>query len=84
MLSRELEITLNLAFKDARAKRHELMSVEHLLLALIDEPDAAKVMKACSVDTEDLRKTLVVIASGCTPQPGPPPPTLPLPAAGSK
>ena len=36
MLSRELEVTLNLAFKDARKKRHELMSVEHLLLALLD------------------------------------------------
>ena len=36
MLSRDLEVTLNLAFKDAKAKRHELMSVEHLLLALLD------------------------------------------------
>ena len=45
MLSRELEITLNLAFKDARAKRHELMSVEHLLLALLDNASAVAVLK---------------------------------------
>ena len=36
MLSKELELTLNLAFKDARTKRHEFMTVEHLLLALLD------------------------------------------------
>jgi ATP-dependent Clp protease ATP-binding subunit ClpA len=42
----------------ANARRHELATLEHLLLALIDEPDAAKVMKACSVDLDDLRKTL--------------------------
>ena len=41
MLSKDLEVTLNLAFKEARAKRHELMSVEHLLLALIDNAVAA-------------------------------------------
>ena len=44
MLSRDLEVTLNLAFKDARVKRHELMSVEHLLLALIDNEAAAEVL----------------------------------------
>ena len=43
----------------ANARRHEFATLEHLLLALIDEPDAARVMKACSVDTEDLRATLV-------------------------
>jgi ATP-dependent Clp protease ATP-binding subunit ClpA len=41
------------------ARKHELATLEHLLLALIDEPDAARVMKACSVDLDDLRKTLV-------------------------
>ena len=43
----------------ANARRHELATLEHLLLALIDEPDAAKVMQACSVDLEELRRTLV-------------------------
>ncbi len=55
MLSRELEVTLNLAFKDARAKRHELMSVEHLLLSLIDNTAAADVMRAWGADLEKLR-----------------------------
>jgi hypothetical protein len=43
----------------ANARRHELATLEHLLLALIDEPDAARVMKACSVNLDELRKTLV-------------------------
>ena len=59
MLSKDLEQTLNDAFRSARGKRHEFMTVEHLLLALIDEEDAAKVMKACSVDIDELRNTLV-------------------------
>ncbi|MFT5014130.1 MAG: ATP-dependent Clp protease ATP-binding subunit ClpA, partial [Dinoroseobacter sp.] len=58
MLSRDLEVTLNLAFKDARAKRHELMSVEHLLLALIDNAVAASVLRACGADVEKLRLEL--------------------------
>ena len=59
MLSRDLEVTLNLAFKDARVKRHELMSVEHLLLALIDNEAAAEVLRACGAEIEKLRKELV-------------------------
>lgn len=47
MLNRELEVTLNLAFKEARAKRHEFMTVEHLLLALLDNEAAAAVLRAC-------------------------------------
>ncbi|MDX5357016.1 MAG: ATP-dependent Clp protease ATP-binding subunit ClpA [Rhodobacterales bacterium] len=47
------------ALAQANARRHELATLEHLLLALIDEPDAARVMKACSVDLDALRKTLV-------------------------
>ena len=43
----------------ANARRHELATLEHLLLSLIDEPDAARVMKACSVDLDELRKTLI-------------------------
>lgn len=47
MLNRELEVTLNLAFKEARAKRHEFMTVEHLLLALLDNDAASAVLRAC-------------------------------------
>ncbi len=47
MLSKELEFTLNLAFKEAREKHHEFMTVEHLLFALLDNPSAAEVLRAC-------------------------------------
>jgi ATP-dependent Clp protease ATP-binding subunit ClpA len=57
--STTLEQAIHAALALANARRHELATLEHLLLALIDEPDAAKVMKACSVDLDDLRKTLV-------------------------
>ncbi|MGI1662602.1 ATP-dependent Clp protease ATP-binding subunit ClpA [Palleronia sp. KMU-117] len=57
--SNTLEQSIHAALALANARRHELATLEHLLLALIDEPDAAKVMKACSVDLEDLRRTLV-------------------------
>ena len=56
--SNTLEQAIHAALALANARRHELATLEHLLLALIDEPDAAKVMKACSVDLEALRKTL--------------------------
>ena len=58
MLSKELEVTLNLAFKEAREKRHEFMTVEHLLLALLDNPTAAKVLRACGADINQLRRQL--------------------------
>ena len=58
MLSKELEVTLNMAFKEAREKRHEFMTVEHLLLALTDNPTAAKVLRACGADLNQLRKQL--------------------------
>jgi ATP-dependent Clp protease ATP-binding subunit ClpA len=57
--SNTLEQAIHAALALANARRHELATLEHLLLALIDEPDAAKVMKACSVNLEDLRGTLV-------------------------
>ena len=57
--SNTLEQAIHAALALANARRHELATLEHLLLALIDEPDAAKVMQACSVDLEDLRRTLV-------------------------
>lgn len=55
MLSKELEFSLNQAFRQARERKHEFMTVEHLLLALIDNPTAAKVLRACGADTERLR-----------------------------
>lgn len=67
MLSRELEITLNLAFKDARSKRHELMSVEHLLLALLDNSSAVGVLNACSASIESLRLELEEFLEATTP-----------------
>ena len=59
MISRELEVTLNLAFKNAREKRHEFMTVEHLLLALLDDASASNVLKACGADITTLRQDLV-------------------------
>ena len=58
MLSKELEFTLNNAFKEARTRRFEFMTVEHLLLALIDNPTAAQVLRACGGDLETLRDEL--------------------------
>jgi ATP-dependent Clp protease ATP-binding subunit ClpA len=57
--SNSLEQAIHSALAIANARRHELATLEHLLLALIDETDAAKVMKACSVDLDELRVTLV-------------------------
>ncbi|HAW48503.1 MAG TPA: ATP-dependent Clp protease ATP-binding subunit ClpA, partial [Roseovarius sp.] len=57
--STTLEQAIHAALALANARRHEFATLEHLLLALVDEPDAARVLKACSVDTEELRTTLV-------------------------
>jgi len=57
--SSTLEQAIHAALALANARRHELATLEHLLLALIDEPDAAKVMQACNVNLEELRRTLV-------------------------
>jgi ATP-dependent Clp protease ATP-binding subunit ClpA len=67
MLSKDLEVTLNLAFREARAKRHEYMTVEHLLLALIDNDTAAKVLKACGANLDVLRAELVNFVDETTP-----------------
>ncbi len=58
MIAQELEVSLHLAFVEARQARHEFITVEHLLLALLDNPSAADVLRACAVNIEDLRKTL--------------------------
>ena len=67
MLSKDLEITLNLAFKDAREKRHEYMTVEHLLLALLDNSSAVEVLRACGVDLSILRRELNAFVDATTP-----------------
>src|SRR3990167_4271231 len=67
MLSKDLEVTLNVAFRDARAKRHEYMTVEHLLLALLDNDAAARVLKACGADISGLRRDLVQFVDETTP-----------------
>ena len=58
MLSQELEFSLNSAFQAAREKRHEFITVEHLLAALLDNPTAARVIRACGGNIDELRKTL--------------------------
>ena len=55
MIAQELEVSLHMAFMDARQKRHELITVEHLLLAMIDNPTAAEVLRACGAKFEVLR-----------------------------
>lgn len=67
MLSKDLEVTLNVAFKGARSKRHEFMTVEHLLLALIDNESAASVMRACGTDLNVLRRDLIEFVDSTTP-----------------
>ena len=67
MLSKELESTLNNAFKTARGKRHEFMTVEHLLLSLLDNVAALAVLRACGADIEKLRKELSGFVDETTP-----------------
>ena len=58
MIAQELEVSLHMAFVEARQQRHEFITVEHLLLALLDNPSAAEVLRACSANIDDLRKSL--------------------------
>ena len=67
MLNRDLEITLNLAFREARNKRHEFMTVEHLLLALLDNQAAVAVLRACGADMDRLRAELSEFIDSTTP-----------------
>ncbi|NEX20669.1 ATP-dependent Clp protease ATP-binding subunit ClpA [Thiorhodococcus mannitoliphagus] len=67
MLSKELEFTLNRAFKEARVKHHEYMTVEHMLLSLLDNPTAAKVLRACGADGERLRREISAFIDETTP-----------------
>ena len=67
MLNKDLEISLNLAFRQAKESRHEFMTVEHLLLALLDNPSAIKVLGACGADLSKIRKNLLEFIQETTP-----------------
>ena len=58
MIAQELEVSLHMAFMEARQKRHEFITVEHLLLALLDNPSASEVLRACAANVDELRKLL--------------------------
>ena len=58
MLSQDLEQSLHRALAQATEQRHEYATLEHLLLALTEYPDAVTVLRACAVDIEDLRRNL--------------------------
>ena len=68
MLSSELEICLNEAFQGARDQRHEFMTVEHLLLAIIDTPKVREILRACGADATRLRKELKEFVDQTTPR----------------
>ncbi|STX28366.1 ATP binding protease component ClpA [Legionella beliardensis] len=68
MLNKELEFTLNLAFKEAKEKRHEFMTVEHLLLSLLDNPAAGNVLQACDANIDSLRRDLIEFIDETTPR----------------
>ena len=68
MIAQELEVSLHMAFVEARQQRHEFITVEHLLLALLDNPSAAEVLRACSANVDELRKSLTHFIKDNTPQ----------------
>jgi ATP-dependent Clp protease ATP-binding subunit ClpA len=67
MIAQELEVSLHMAFVEARQQRHEFITVEHLLLALLDNPSAAEVLRACAANIDDLRKNLTQFIKDNTP-----------------
>ncbi|XQW86858.1 ATP-dependent Clp protease ATP-binding subunit ClpA [Thalassotalea piscium] len=67
MLNKDLEVSLNLAFRQAKESRHEFMTVEHLLLALLDNPSSIDALKACGADLAKIRKELLGFISETTP-----------------
>jgi ATP-dependent Clp protease ATP-binding subunit ClpA len=67
MIAQELEVSLHMAFVEARQQRHEFITVEHLLMALLDNPSAAEVLRACAANIDDLRKSLVGFIKENTP-----------------
>ncbi|MEY3295656.1 MAG: hypothetical protein RLZZ451_1704, partial [Pseudomonadota bacterium] len=70
MIAQELEVSLHMAFVEARQQRHEFITVEHLLMALLDNPSAAEVLRACAANIEDLRKSLSTFIRENTPTVG--------------
>ncbi len=67
MLSKDLEFSINLAFREARDRRHEFMTIEHLLLALLDNPAAAEVLRACGAHMDRLKRDLQIFIRDNTP-----------------
>ena len=67
MIAQELEVSLHMAFVEARQQRHEFITVEHLLMALLDNPSAAEVLRACAANIDDLRKSLTGFIKENTP-----------------
>ena len=67
MLSKDLEFTLNAAFREARDKNHEFMTVEHLLLALLDNSSASSVLRACGADIDNLKRDISGFLDETTP-----------------
>ncbi|MBL8533480.1 MAG: ATP-dependent Clp protease ATP-binding subunit ClpA [Betaproteobacteria bacterium] len=67
MIAQELEVSLHMAFMEARQKRHEFITVEHLLLAMLDNPSASEVLRACAANIEELRKQLTDFINEHTP-----------------
>lgn len=68
MIAQELEVSLHMAFVEARQQRHEFITVEHLLQALLDNPSASDVLRACSANIDDLRASLSNFIKDNTPQ----------------
>jgi ATP-dependent Clp protease ATP-binding subunit ClpA len=68
MIAQELEVSLHMAFVEARQKRHEFITVEHLLLALLDNPTAAEVLRACGANMDELRRNLTQHIAEQTPR----------------
>jgi ATP-dependent Clp protease ATP-binding subunit ClpA len=67
MIAQELEVSLHMAFVEARQKRHEFITVEHLLLALLENPSAQEVLRACAAKVDDLKKALAEFIEQHTP-----------------
>ncbi len=67
MLNKDLEVSLNMAFRQAKESRHEFMTVEHLLLALLDNPSSIDALKACGAELANLRKELLAFIADTTP-----------------
>jgi ATP-dependent Clp protease ATP-binding subunit ClpA len=70
MIAQELEVSLHMAFVEARQQRHEFITVEHLLMALLDNPSAAEVLRACAANIDELRKSLATFIKENTPTVG--------------